>query len=441
MGKIIGGLFTCIFLILSTPNTIWGDGAAFIQSLDGAGVIPIQEHDIRLLEEKVVIDLRDKTVKCQFILENLKDKPKQILMGFPFYSGKFPLSTSRIGNWAEEIEIEKVKRVDAFTVFVDGKELKTEFKNTKKYSYVYTWDVDFSPNERKIVECKYNLKWGSFEADGSQEIYRKSFYYITHTGALWEGKIAKATFQIYFNFNSHRDKINGPNCYFIEEVSLYSSHPNIKEISTISRELRPTGYSWNSEKSMAEYIYYDWEPAGDKEDIVFTTVKGVPDLKDCFNFKNYKGNKSLYTKDDLKVPGYLWECDVANGDDIVDGDEKTPEEIKKDWKLLKRKYLYYLRNEIFARHGYVFKDNGLQAFFLNMHWYKKNINFDIKTLNNIEKSNVRSILRAEKKIKIRIWLPNFKIFPFFGRIFLPMSRNNLILGVYRQKIFSQLFKT
>jgi hypothetical protein len=38
-----------------------------------------------------------------------------------------------------------------------------------------------------------------------------------------------------------------------------------------------------------------------------------------------------------------------------------------------------------------------------------------------------------------IWLPIRKVLPFSGKIFFGKSVNNLILPIYRQKFFSQLF--
>lgn len=393
--KKISSSMVCLFLlfIIGTPNTVSGNGAAFRKGLDGAGVIPIQEDNIRLLEEEVVIDLRDNTVKCRFILKNLKEIPKKILMGFPFYSGLMRFSR-RIGNWMEE----KYSPPDSFTVFVDGNEMKTELQNTEKYSYVYAWDMNFNPNEKKIVQCQYTLIRETYSADGAKEYNTESFNYITHTGALWEGKIARATFKIYFNFNNDKNRINGPTDYFMAEVIPDPSYPNYKNFITNKRELKPAGYTWDSETCMAEYIFYDWEPPGDKEDIVFTEVKSKPDLNEYFYFKKYNGSESLYKKTDLEVLERLWENEANHLS--TGGEDKSIEEVEKGKKLLKIKYMQYLRNEIFARHGYIFKDNDLQAFFSKMSWYKRDSDFDIQALSKIEKANVKFLLKAEKNVRI-----------------------------------------
>lgn len=56
--------------------------------------------------------------------------------------------------------------------------------------------------------------------------------------------------------------------------------------------------------------------------------------------------------------------------------------------------LYLARNEIFARHGYIFKDEGLQKYFGAKSWYAKNAAFN-NEISDIEKDNVNLIERYE----------------------------------------------
>ena len=55
-----------------------------------------------------------------------------------------------------------------------------------------------------------------------------------------------------------------------------------------------------------------------------------------------------------------------------------------------------LRNEIFARHGMVFKDKKLQGYFSSFDWYKPDTKFNEKNLSETEKKNVATILAYEK---------------------------------------------
>ena len=56
-----------------------------------------------------------------------------------------------------------------------------------------------------------------------------------------------------------------------------------------------------------------------------------------------------------------------------------------------------LRNEIYARHGKVFRDKWLQKYFASFDWYKPNRNYTDATLTAVERQNAAAIAAYEKK--------------------------------------------
>ncbi|HEX3557809.1 MAG TPA: YARHG domain-containing protein [Pyrinomonadaceae bacterium] len=56
-----------------------------------------------------------------------------------------------------------------------------------------------------------------------------------------------------------------------------------------------------------------------------------------------------------------------------------------------------LRNEIYARHGRVFKDKWLQKYFQSFDWYKPNPNYTDAALTEVERQNAAAIAAYEKK--------------------------------------------
>ncbi|MFL6467235.1 MAG: YARHG domain-containing protein [Pyrinomonadaceae bacterium] len=58
--------------------------------------------------------------------------------------------------------------------------------------------------------------------------------------------------------------------------------------------------------------------------------------------------------------------------------------------------LRVLRNEVYARHGRVFKDPELQKYFAAQAWYKPNPDFKDEMLNEIEAQNLAKIREAEE---------------------------------------------
>ena len=61
-------------------------------------------------------------------------------------------------------------------------------------------------------------------------------------------------------------------------------------------------------------------------------------------------------------------------------------------------FVRLLRNEIYARHGRIFKDKALQSYFAGMPWYKPNPAFNESMLTALEKKNAQAILDHEKLI-------------------------------------------
>jgi hypothetical protein len=56
-----------------------------------------------------------------------------------------------------------------------------------------------------------------------------------------------------------------------------------------------------------------------------------------------------------------------------------------------------MRQEIYARHGKVFKEPWLQKYFSSFDWYKADPNFTEASLTNVEKQNIATIAAYEKK--------------------------------------------
>jgi hypothetical protein len=58
-----------------------------------------------------------------------------------------------------------------------------------------------------------------------------------------------------------------------------------------------------------------------------------------------------------------------------------------------------LRNEIFARHGRIFRDRRLQSYFASQDWYHADPHFDERSLSAIERQNAQTILEHEQRAK------------------------------------------
>lgn len=81
---------------------------------------------------------------------------------------------------------------------------------------------------------------------------------------------------------------------------------------------------------------------------------------------------------------------------LSDEKEYTLEELKNYPDTI----LYLAKNEIYAKHGYIFKDENLQNYFLGQIWYEPEISseeFDDQVFNKYEKNNLKLLLELLEK--------------------------------------------
>jgi hypothetical protein len=106
---------------------------------------------------------------------------------------------------------------------------------------------------------------------------------------------------------------------------------------------------------------------------------------------------------------YEWEEKeyASTTDKIFEINASNTELKKEDVENLTNSDLVVIRNTIYARHGYSFKNRPLRVFFDKQKWYIP-VHADIKTeFTEIEKKNIQLLLRYEKNAK--------EYYDYFGR--------------------------
>lgn len=83
--------------------------------------------------------------------------------------------------------------------------------------------------------------------------------------------------------------------------------------------------------------------------------------------------------------------------DYIIADSSTRYLTKEDLSKYSKKQLAYIRNEIFARNGYIFDTDAYSNYFYGKSWYKPNPEFggNESELNDVEKANVALIKKLE----------------------------------------------
>lgn len=203
----------------------------------GGAVIPMNNEDIRLVNETIEVDVvrsnlladdKKLRVKVVYRFRNESDASKTVLMGFPLNDDWLTgyIQSPDGGHWG------KVKcSVHNFVVKVDGKKVNYKTKKGKKpvwptasdaleeladngrtlpmnneeddeesslpFQKYYIWKVSFKPAQERTVVNKYNYDANASPASNYPNSNR--FYYYLDTGSTWKGTIEEATIQVNFH--------------------------------------------------------------------------------------------------------------------------------------------------------------------------------------------------------------------------------------------------
>lgn len=93
-----------------------------------------------------------------------------------------------------------------------------------------------------------------------------------------------------------------------------------------------------------------------------------------------------YTNEDIEKDTFLFPSDsvlITEGE-LEKLDDKTVELIK---------------NEIYARHGYIFTNRALKKYFESFNWYEPNEEYSPNLLNPTEKANLKTIKKFQSREK------------------------------------------
>lgn len=125
------------------------------------------------------------------------------------------------------------------------------------------------------------------------------------------------------------------------------------------------------------------------------------------DLQNYFNQKSWYQKDDSYDGVTLSGIEKSNVE-LIKGQEKTGFILpgsdqrrltESEIANLTLEQLRVARNEIYARHGYIFKSEELNSYFKQKSWYHEDAAYDGITLSEIEKYNVELIQNNERSLQ------------------------------------------
>lgn len=120
-------------------------------------------------------------------------------------------------------------------------------------------------------------------------------------------------------------------------------------------------------------------------------------IKSINNKENSENNDKKSNKSDSGSSSNTKNKEVSYDDDYIIYDSDSRVLTKDELGLYSKEELAYIRNEIFARYGYVFKEEPYKSYFSNKSWYQPDysIGADTDVLNSVEKQNVSLIKEME----------------------------------------------
>nr|WP_243196500.1 YARHG domain-containing protein [[Eubacterium] tenue] len=130
------------------------------------------------------------------------------------------------------------------------------------------------------------------------------------------------------------------------------------------------------------------------------TLKYLSKAKE-YNFKqeNFKYYNKLIEIQNQKINEHIKENNLPeNNNEYIIYDSHIRYLTKSELYKYSKSELALIRNEIFARYGYIFNKDEYFNYFINTSWYIPNPNFNgsINELNNIERYNVELIKSLEQ---------------------------------------------
>lgn len=349
----------CCFIIPFGTFSFADDAPVSIYG--GINAIPIEERNIEMESETIKIDFRSKTHEIIFNFVNTGNE-ENMDIGFPI----------KLNNPFEDLGYSSFEAFD----YPSMKQYAVSEKNSKHtvingmnldYNGFYTWKVHFGKGEKKSILVRYNT-----ENPG---------YYILRTGSLWKGEIKRI--DVYVTLDKKRalpEIYAEPHNFTYKGSSLEWHFVNIdpKFDLIVNNHMFIPKY-FNIKK---EYYYPATFP--DKGDYIYDRNFYYIDISQPLGSNDEESIKTYYSK--------------LSSDDKKDYVKSELRYRINNWFEKSEE----VKNEIYARHGYIFKSTKWINYFKNKEWYVKNSNFNTNDFTPVEMVNIDYILLFQKMFGKRL---------------------------------------
>ncbi len=333
-------ILLCSFLFFVTHSLLANDSSFYAT---GSNLIPLQETSIELKKEVLSLTRKGKEMEVQVRFEFYNpNTPKTLTVGFVTPPAIGDVSPNEVEH--PQVSDFQVMANDKLLTFKVQKSEDTGFKLSESgyegLDFVYYFDVFFEKGTT-IIQQTYTYRGGV-----SVDSFVNFDYRLTNAKG-WANRMIE-DFELNIDF--------GDNAYFSVPNSFWSSGEaadwRIVGIGRMGTKVQTTfGAKFRMVKINKGFLQFrakDFQPDYD----VFIS--------------DWHAHSELHFWTDTQINNPF--ADLENS--MITDFYYSPEDLAE----LSKMELRWLRNYLFAKHGYVFKSKDLQSFFEACNWYISNPN-------------------------------------------------------------------
>ncbi len=306
-------------------------------------------------------------------------------------------ATGLIGSYI----IEDTDPVYMITVRLDG-------DNRQSITEIYMADDDGVKLINKDVPVTASLgiyddvmHLGYAIRDDGIYLYQSDYYF----GDGWEGGYKYTYLGVYRLKDGTVENLTGLS--EAEDIASktgvdkeYEAKGFIPELDRCFNDFDPADYDINNKDDNPFYLPLS-EYDESITDIASTYFMRRRDGKDYFNYRDMRdyGYYVFYSEAETEEEDHDEPAYDALGAGMIFPNSSEEPISRSDIEDLSDEELRYAINEIYARHGYIFKDDGLRTYYEQFDWYEKRIkpgDFSVNLFNSIEMENIERMQKERE---------------------------------------------
>jgi hypothetical protein len=392
-----GAILFIFFFISWIPLTALANGAADSSGITGSEIILLEKNHFSqfIVDESVVLDFKTKHVKVQYDIENTSSSAQSFRMVFPLESGpncSDITARNSAKSWNEIVDFKvslnkskvAVKQQDRSSIVLQGEYKKFFDREDHTVCAFMTFNVRIKPG-RNTLRIDYHLIPDWFAGDGIGEGW--NYLYSIWPAKNWVSEFRKATWRVIKPQKPHGEYKHQFDDWYLQIID--SSNPDRYGHKWHKWELNIKGPGKREETDeYVEFTATDFKPSG--ELLVDYSITWLSSIVGSAKVKEKDSNDNNFLKAYLTLHPYIGDKMCYLFDDLRASHGGMA-------FAFNPKDLPYLKNEIYARKGYIFKSPDLNNYFSKLPWYHPE-NQEV-VLNEIEEWNVQFITEVEKSAK------------------------------------------